>query len=92
MMHQTTDQGMTPDSPDSLVFEIVRELADTRGVETTDLPPLYDYVDLDALTQLLRPGGTARQLSVSCVTFSVEEYRIQVLGDGTVDISTIDNR
>jgi hypothetical protein len=90
-MEEVTDDGqrMTAKSRESLVFKIVNELAETSGVEITDIPPLYNYIDIEALTRLVQLPATTQQSSVNCVTFTVKNHRIQVFGDGTIEVSAI---
>jgi hypothetical protein len=93
-MERVADDGqsMTPDSAESLVCKMASALADASGVDMIDMPPLYKYIDLDALTQLFQPPAAARQCSVRYVTFTVEMYRVEVWGDGSVEVSVMDDQ
>lgn len=71
---------MTPkeqrESP-SLSVEIVRAVAEQTEVEPAALPPLYEYIDPDALNVLFTPTPTADRQTGS-VEFSYAEHRITV--------------
>ncbi|ELY58925.1 HalOD1 output domain-containing protein [Natronolimnohabitans innermongolicus] len=52
--------GSTTDSPDGDVsVAVVTAVATKRGVEPTDLPPLYEWIEPDALDSLFEPTRTA---------------------------------
>ncbi|MFC5970517.1 HalOD1 output domain-containing protein [Halomarina salina] len=73
---------------DSLVVTIVDELADSRGVEPLHLPPLYDYVDLDAIATLFDQSSPASDRLFDQVTFWVGDDEVRVQSDGTVTVTT----
>jgi len=53
--------------------QIVREVAKLEGEEVTELPPLYDEVDLDTLTSLVVAENTSLSLK-----FEYADYRIKI--------------
>ncbi|MFD1514032.1 HalOD1 output domain-containing protein [Halomarina rubra] len=74
---------------ESLVVAVVEALATARDVDPLDLPPLHDYVDVDALSTLFRtPAGTDR--GNGWVTFPVERHEVRVSDDGSVAVSPLD--
>lgn len=64
---------------------IVRALAAASGAEPTDLEPLYDSIETDALDALLGDPvfGDGASLVVEFVTSG---YRVVVRGDGHVSV------
>lgn len=65
---------------------VVEALAEAAGVDSVDLPPLYDAVDPDALDSLFapRPDGSPR---VGCrVSFRFDGYQVTVHRDGEVQV------
>jgi hypothetical protein len=60
---------------------IPEAVADAVGCEITDLPPLYDVVDPDALDDVFadRDAGT--------VSFCYSDHRITVTETGEIEIS-----
>lgn len=56
-------------------------MADAKGVEPTDLPPLYHAIDPDALDRLFAPGGPRMRGEVS---FEMAGCEVVVDGDGQV--------
>lgn len=58
-----TETIYTLDGDESAVFAIIRTVAAVKGVRETDLPPLGQTVEADAVQQLL-DGNTPHALSV----------------------------
>lgn len=71
-------------SSDSLLVSVTEQLATACGVDPLDLPPLNEYVDVEALTALV--NSTADGRGHSRVTFRVEQYEVRVSGDGTAAV------
>lgn len=72
------DDGRTPSEA------VIAALAEAEGTAPTELDPLYDAVDGDALDRLFaRERGGA---SPSAVRFSVDDWNVVVRDDGTVVI------
>ncbi|MFB6309722.1 MAG: HalOD1 output domain-containing protein [Salinirussus sp.] len=63
--------------PESLTESVVKAVARREGVEESELPPLYDAIDTEALDRLFRASGGS-------VTFEYNGYRISVDHDGEV--------
>lgn len=71
----------TPSERDELCVAIVETVAAKEGLPPTELEPLYDVVDPEALTDVVRsiaPTGTVELL--------YRGYRIVVTGDGRIDL------
>lgn len=66
---------------DSLIVDITEAIAAERGVDMLDLPPLQDYVDVDALTSLFDSRVTFGR-----VTFAVDDLEVTVYHDREVDV------
>ena len=64
---------------------VVEALAEAAGVDPIDLPPLYDFVDTDALDRLFdaHHGGTRADALLS---FRVETWNVFVRADGRVRV------
>lgn len=60
--------------------QIVVAVADRAGVETSELPRLYDSIDPDALNAMVEHGGANLQIS-----FSFAGYEVVVDG-GSIDV------
>ena len=71
-------------SADSLVVDIVERLAVARGDDPLDIPPLNDYVDVDALATLFRSTADGTPTLFGTVTFYVEDHEVRVYHDGTI--------
>lgn len=70
-------------APDSaLIIPSITEAIPAReGVDTTDLPPLHEAVDLDLLERLYDPDGERPD---QYLTFEYADYRIIACSDGSV--------
>lgn len=77
-----------PDGEDSLTPSILSALAALEDVDVDELPvALHDYVDTDALDQIVAPklDGTPRE--DSRVDVDIPDYRITIHGDGQVVVT-----
>ncbi|MFC6976847.1 HalOD1 output domain-containing protein [Halomicroarcula sp. GCM10025709] len=61
---------------------VVRTLARVRHCDVTDISPLYESVDTDALDRLI---STADEAAVR-VEFLIDGFEVTVVGDNTVEI------
>lgn len=76
-----TDDG-GPDVPPSV--RIVEAVAAETGRDPTDLPPLHDYVDSDAIDALL--GDGASDDADLHLQFSYAGVEVTVHGDGVIEV------
>ena len=67
------------------VIEVVREVADREGVQPTDLPPLYESIDPDAIDSMISsvPPGAG-----GSIEFTYVGYEISVCADGEITVGT----
>lgn len=66
---------------------VVTAVARARGVDPTDLPPLYEHIDPEALDALVTHDvSRARQANLE-ITFAFAEYGVTVRSDGEVVVS-----
>jgi hypothetical protein len=65
---------------------VVTALARYRGRDPTDLPPLFDAVDADALDALLDPT-VGRDTGAVETTFRYADELVRVTGDGAVAVA-----
>ena len=79
------DPTMQIESPSMSVVEAV---AQQSGVDATELPPLHDVVDPDALDALFRSTGRNPERDVQ-VSFDYDRYTVTISGatDGDVDVT-----
>ena len=72
---------------DELSETIVSAVASVLGSEPTDLSPLYEVVDPDALNRLYAPTPTAHMRpGGGCLTFSYNGCLVTAYWDGAVEI------
>lgn len=77
-----------PDHAESVTTQLASAIADATGSEVTELPPLGEWVDCDALEQLFDGHEHRAELSVSfdfenCQVFVSSVGRIVVEPDAT---------
>ena len=60
---------------------VVNAVAETKGIDATELVPLYESIDTDALNVLL--DSPKSQIEV---TFKYGEYLIEVTTDGEITV------
>lgn len=66
----------------SLAVAIVEAIADAAGVEPTDVPPIYDSINADALDELSRAGdGTELVLG-----FAIDDWNVFVSHTGHIRV------
>lgn len=63
---------------------IVAVVAKFAGVDVTQLPPLYDWIDPDALNKLLQPKPDLTKTFNGHVTFRYAEHLVTVFDDGEI--------
>lgn len=74
----------TTESDSSVTEAVIWALADAVGVDPVELPPLYEYVDTDALNALFerhRPTDRTNLLS-----FQVDTWNVFVRSDGRIRV------
>lgn len=71
---------------DAISHRVIEAVAEARGVDPLDLPPLHEFVDPDALGRIFATTNTSPR-STGKVQFTMEGYVIVVQSDGSVDVS-----
>lgn len=82
-MESSTATLPTSDAPSE---EIIRSVADAADVDPTELPPLYDTVDPDALDSIF----SASALVSGEMTFEYVDYLVTVSADDHVVVEKND--
>jgi hypothetical protein len=77
------------DNGKSVVQAITDAIMDVEHCEITDLPPLYESVDSEALTQLMTHHEGRSRPPVS-VSFAYAGWTVSVRDDGTVTVEDLD--
>lgn len=73
------------ESDSSATEAILWALADAVGVDPTNLPPLFDYVDPDALNALFDPSDRATD-GDTLLSFQVDTWNVFVRSDGRIRV------
>lgn len=64
---------------------VATALAEVKGVGVTELPPLYDVVDPDAITKLIEGNGDMTDAE-GLLGFQFENWNVFVRSDGRIRI------
>ena len=73
------------ESDRSATEAIIWALADAVDVDPTDLPPLFDYVDPDALNALFDPNDRVTD-GDALLSFQVDTWNVFVRSDGRIRV------
>lgn len=76
---------------ESIIEWVLQTVAAYENVPTTELPPLFEVVDPDALSAVFAspPGGPSRD--GGAVIFPYAGYELTVSADGSVDAEPLDS-
>lgn len=69
----------------SVVEKIVEEISTAEQVGPTDLPPIYEEINPDALNQLFRSDNGPLSDDIE-VSFSYNGYSVTVTDDGAIEV------
>lgn len=88
MAGSTIDTKPTPriDQSTSPSEAVIEAVAEAEGVEPTDLQPLYDVLDPDALNSLFKSRNHVNQTRRGLITFEYHGYEVHVDEDGQVTL------
>lgn len=88
MAGSTFDTEPSPgiDQSTSLSEAVIDAVADAEGVEPTDLQPLYDVLDPDALDSLFQPHSHTGRSAQGQITFEYHDYEVYVNENGQVTL------
>lgn len=68
-------------------LRVVEAVADERGVEPTELEPLYGSIDPDGLDSLFPADDGAGDRPGPQLSFTFAERRVRVSGDGSIAVT-----
>jgi len=78
----STDQHNQPHPS----IQVVEEVAEVKAVATTELSPLYDTIDSDALDTLLQ-SDTDRDEGICRIQFQYEGYTVAIDRDRGIQVT-----
>lgn len=79
------DTEFDPDGRETLTNALVDALAEAEDVNKTAIPPLYDAVDLDALSQLFESHEQTAD-SGTVLSFTFDSWNVFVRADGRIRV------
>lgn len=74
---------------ESVSTRVVSAIADAKGVDPLDLPPLFEDIDPDALDSLFEATATSPRTE-GRLTFTIDGYEVVVYSDETVTVTHVD--
>ncbi|SFC52199.1 hypothetical protein SAMN05444422_109214 [Halobiforma haloterrestris] len=86
-MSEITLSASAEPSTESVSIDIVTAVADARGVDPTELPPLYYAIDPDAIDQLFQSQVQNESLRVQ---FTFAGCNVTISSDGQVTVTPTD--
>lgn len=72
-----------------LSVAVVEAVAEATGRDPTEIEPLNEYIDPDALNDLFEPRSDGDR-SEATVSFPLEDHLVIVRGDGTIVVRSPD--
>lgn len=78
------DVRYDPDDAQGLLEVLVEGLADAGDVAATELPPLYETIDVEAITDLF--SGANGSVGEKLLTFTVGNWHVFIHADGRIRI------
>jgi hypothetical protein len=79
------DAWYDADDEQPLADVLVETIAGAAGTDPAELPPLYEAIDLDALTQLFERHDGATEAD-AMLSFTFETWNVFVQGDGRIRV------
>ena len=86
----TLSASETP-STESISTTVVTAVAAVKDVDPTDLPPLYDAIDPDALNQLFRSHHQHDAAAMGQVEFTFADCTVVIDGENQVTVTPSDS-
>ncbi|KAA9396238.1 hypothetical protein Har1130_19045 [Haloarcula sp. CBA1130] len=80
-----SDREFEKDGDQTLTEAFVNAIAEAEGVAPTELPPLYESVDFDALTQLMEPPDEAIDGNV-IMALRIGKWNVFVSANGRIRV------
>lgn len=89
----TVYRGCTPvvdkqyenDGDETPVQTVVGALAEAEGVDATDLPPLFETIDPDALNRLFHNDDESER-EETMLSFTIDNWNVFVRADGLIRV------
>lgn len=79
------DAEYDPESNKSPINTTIEALAEAAGVDTLELPPIYEFVDPDAINQLFGKHNGSSEAE-TMLSFQVNTWNVFIRDDGRIRI------
>jgi Halobacterial output domain 1 len=85
----TDDRSHGWTHPDSISVRVIDAVVETIGTDTTEIDPLYDYIDPDALNDLFKSSENGQHHRGGRVEFQMEDHLIRISSDGDIEVRPV---
>lgn len=79
------DAWYDPDGTLTLTAALADALAEAKGLHATELPPLFDVIDLDAIVKLFE-GQDGAAAADAFLGFTYENWNVFIRADGRIRV------
>lgn len=79
------DAWYEPDGTQTVTAALADALADAEGIYATELPPLYEIIDLDAIANLFEGHDGAAEAG-AFLGFTYENWNVFIRADGCIRV------
>lgn len=86
-MPTTLDQPSIDDDAQKVSTAVIRAIADTSAIAPTELPPIYEAIDPDALERLFQRQMNGVPRRGGTVEFDYAGYSVRISFDRTLDVT-----
>lgn len=76
-----------PHAEGSLIEAVVDAVAEAAGVDPLDLPPMYEFIDPDAVDKLFRRPQTRKMDQY--LSFRFDEWVVSIHADGVIRVRDV---
>ncbi|PSP57463.1 hypothetical protein BRC82_00495 [Halobacteriales archaeon QS_1_67_19] len=90
--HASERGGAAFDDDEPLSSRVVSAVAAARGVDATELPPLYEAIDPDALNRLFQPAAAEDRRGPGRIVFEVADCDVEVQSGGAITVTPMRTR
>jgi hypothetical protein len=85
----TDDRDRDWTHPNSICVRVIDAVVETMGTDSTEIDPLYDYIDPDALNDLFKSNENGQDHREGHVEFQIEEHLIRISSDGDIEVQPV---
>ncbi|GAB7019655.1 HalOD1 output domain-containing protein [Halostagnicola sp. A-GB9-2] len=79
----------TQTTTSNCIWDLIDAVAESKGVEPSQLPPIYETIDPEPIESLINGSGSAFELTFEYVGYQIRITRdgYEIIDDGTIEAS-----